>query len=264
MKQELIKPIVKVGNSAGVILPKEWLNGRAKIELVEKPLNIKKDILEILSKYLCDIQGIYLVGSYAREEQTSESDIDVLVITQTLNKKIEQGKYNLILISKNEVENSLKQNIIPLLPMLKEAKPLLNATLIENYKNTSLSKINLKWHIETTKSAMDFVEKDIDISKELNEKNTSDASAYSLVLRLRGVYLVNCLMKNKKWSNKELKLLIKKTTGSLKVYEGYLRVKNKQKSKIKENIPPIEAEKLHTYILKKIKEQKKWLKERKD
>ena len=77
--QELIKPIVKFGNSAGVILPREWLNGKAKIELVEKPLNINKDILEILEPYFNDIQGIYLVGSYARGEQTQESDIDVLV-----------------------------------------------------------------------------------------------------------------------------------------------------------------------------------------
>ena len=79
MKQELIKPIVKVGNSAGIILPKEWLNGKEKVELIETPKDIKKELLEVLDSYLPDIIGIYLTGSYARGEETPESDIDILV-----------------------------------------------------------------------------------------------------------------------------------------------------------------------------------------
>ena len=46
MKQELIKQIVKVGNSAGVILPREWLNGKARIELIEKAIQFGKAMLE--------------------------------------------------------------------------------------------------------------------------------------------------------------------------------------------------------------------------
>ena len=58
MGQELIKPIVRVGNSAGIVLPREWLNGKAKVELIEKPIDIKRDILEILEPYLEDVVGI--------------------------------------------------------------------------------------------------------------------------------------------------------------------------------------------------------------
>ena len=32
---KLIKQIVKVGNSAGVILPKEWYGGKARVEFIE-------------------------------------------------------------------------------------------------------------------------------------------------------------------------------------------------------------------------------------
>ena len=46
---ELIKPIIRVGNSAGVILPKEWLNGEAKIRLISKPKNIEKFVLQKFS-----------------------------------------------------------------------------------------------------------------------------------------------------------------------------------------------------------------------
>ena len=134
MKQELIKPVVKLGNSAGIVLPKEWYGGKAKVKLIKKPLNINKDVLEILEPYLYDIQGIYLVGSYARGEQTEKSDVDVVIVTNKINKKIEQGNYNLILISQEEVENSLNNNVLPILPMLKEAKALLNKDLISGYK----------------------------------------------------------------------------------------------------------------------------------
>ena len=85
--EKLIKPIVKVGNSAGVILPKEWLNGQASVKLVSRPISIKKDVLEILSPYLDEVIGAYLVGRYARDEETEKSDVDVLVVTNKTSKK---------------------------------------------------------------------------------------------------------------------------------------------------------------------------------
>ena len=45
---ELIKNTIRVGNSAGVLLPKEFLNTQVKVVL--QPLNIEKDVIEILSK----------------------------------------------------------------------------------------------------------------------------------------------------------------------------------------------------------------------
>src|SRR3989344_2268778 len=149
-KQELIKPIVRVGNSAGVILPREWLNGKVRVELVERPLNIKKDILEILDDYLEEIVGIYIVGSYARGEQTKESDVDVLVITNRINKRLEKKHYEIIMTTKDVVEDEMKRNVLPLLPMIKEAKVLMNSDLIEKWKKTELTKKNLKPHIELT------------------------------------------------------------------------------------------------------------------
>ena len=52
--------------------------------------------------------------------------------------------------------------------------------------------------------------------------------------------------------------LIKKISGSLKAYEGYLRVKDDGPER--EELPILEAEKLYDYILKKIKEHEKWAK----
>ena len=260
MKQELTKKIVRVGNSAGVILPREWLNGKAKIELVEKPLDIKKDVLEILDSYLDDVVGIYIVGSYARGEQTDRSDVDVLGITNNTNKTIDRNKYFIILISEDKVKTALEKNIIPLLPMLKEAKALINDKLIEKYRETKLTKKNLKWHIELTKSALNVNKAMIDLDKE-TDANCNDSVAYSLILRLREAYLVDCIMKNKMWSNKELLRMIKDISGSTKAYEGYLRAKDDKK--MEDNLPREEAERLLNYLYKKIEEHRKWVKRRK-
>jgi len=261
MKQELIRPIVKVGNSAGVILPREWLNGKAKIELISKPLNIKKEVIEILDPYLENIVGIYLTGSYARGEQTAESDIDVLAITNIINKKVTDGKYNIILVQKSKLEENLKINIMPLLPMLIEAKPIMNRELLDKLKDIQLTQSNLRGHLEIVNSGLAVNKEFIKLNKELKE-GAGDANAYSLVLHLRSVYIVDCLIKNKLWSTKGLLSLIKKITGSVRTYEGYLRVKN-NKGKEKE-LPIEEAENLYNYILIRIKEQEKWLKVKKE
>ena len=230
-EQELIKPIIRVGNSAGVVLPKEWINGKARIQLIEKPLNIKADVLEIIDNYLSDVKGIYLVGSYARGEESADSDVDVLVITNKLNKKIDKGKYNIILISEDNIKDALEKNILPILPMLREANVILNEYLIKDYKKTSLTKKNLKWHIDTTKSAMKMNKISIELNDEENEK-VSDNIMYSLVLRLRELYIVDCLI-NKKNSNKnDFLKLIRRITGSIDSYEAYVRSKNGRKKKI--------------------------------
>ncbi len=260
MGNELIKQIVKVGNGAGVILPKDWYGGRAKIELLEKPLDIKKDILEILDSYLNNVLGIYIVGSYARGQQKEHSDVDVLVITSNINKKINKGKYEIILVSKENIENALKKNVLPILPMLKESRAILNKDLISEYAKTPLTKRNMKWHIETTKSAMKVNESFIEdyIKK---KKNCGDEISYSLILRLREVYIIDCMIKGKMWGSKEFLNLIKNISGSLIAYEGYLRVKRNLKRK--EKLPVSEAEKLKNYIFLKIREHEEWLIKRK-
>jgi len=258
---ELIKNTIRLGNSAGVLLPKEFLNTQVKVVL--QPLNIEKDVLNILSerKILPNVLGIYVVGSYARKEQTIESDVDILVITDNLNDKIEKGKYDLIIVSKDLVDEKMRKNILPLLPMMIEAKPIVNKSLLNDYVKTLLSIYNLKWHIDTTKSAMNVVEEYIQIAEKTGKK-VNDAASYSLILRLRTIYIIDCLKKGKLWTKKEFLGLVKGVSGSLTAYERYLESKNKN---TKEFILPVkEAKKLMDYNNKKIKEIEKWLKEKKE
>jgi len=259
MGEIIEKETIKMGNSSAVLLPKSWMNSKVKIELIRKPLNIKQDIFEILNPYLEDVLGIYLVGSYARGEEARESDVDILVITNKTNSKIEHGKYNIILVSLENMEKELKKNIFPLLPMLIEAKSILNSKIIKQNKDIKLTKENLKFHLDTTKSAIEISKKFIDLAESDKEK-ISDSVAYSLILRLRGVYIVECLRKKKLWSKKEFLNLIQRISGSLIAHKGYLRVKNNGNAK--EELNREKARMLYDYIKKKIAEQEKWIKRR--
>jgi len=257
---ELIKKTIRVGNSAGVLLPKEFLGKEVKIVL--QPLNIQKEVLELLSrkKILPQVLGVYLTGSYARGEQTIESDIDILVITDKIDSSIKEGKYDLTLVSEKALDDKMKKNIFPLLPMMIEAKPLINQALLNEYINTSLSRKNLGWHLETTKSAMKVVNEFIKLSNKTGDA-VGDSIAYSLILRLRTIYIIDCLKNKRKWSKKEFLELIKKIAGSLKSYERYLESKNKNTKEYK--LSAKEAKKLMSYNDKKINEIEKWLKEKK-
>jgi len=242
---ELIKQITKAGNSSNVLLPREWLGGIARVELIEKPIDIVEDTIRILKPYLKDILGIYLVGSYARNEETKKSDIDILVITKKLNQKIKNGKYEIILISKDNLDKAMKENIMPLLPMIKEAKPILNEGLINEYKEIKPNKENLKWIIEITKSSKKLNEQAIKLSKELKE-NISDGIIYSIILGLRSIYTINCLKDNKIPTKKGLMNLLNKITNSEEPYNAYLR--SKEDKSDKKVISPEIAEKLNGAI----------------
>ena len=197
------------------------------------------------------------MGSYARGDCNNKSDIDVIGITTNIDKKIKKGKYEIMLISSENLKNDLVKNVIPLLPMLKEAIPIINKGFIEPYKSYSLTRHNLKWHIETTISALKIIKESIDFAKEEDEE-ISDNVAYSLILRLRGVYIVKCMIQNKIANNSELIKIIKSLSGSTDIYQAYQRSKSNLRSK--KIVSVKEAESIYNYVNTVIEEQKEWIK----
>ena len=75
MEKGIVKTVGKWGNSAGILLPREWLGNQVKIILIDRTSEIKKEVLSMLDDCLEDMIGIYLVGSYARGEQQEDSNI---------------------------------------------------------------------------------------------------------------------------------------------------------------------------------------------
>jgi predicted nucleotidyltransferase len=205
MKELLIKPIVKVGNSAGVILPREWLNGKARIELYEEPLDINKDVLELIKDYMEDIMGVYLVGSYSRNEQEEDSDIDILVISNSIKKEIISGRYNISIYTLDSIEKTLKNNVLMILPRLLEAKVIFNKSLLERLKNQKINKESFKEFIDSSKRILKINKDLFNIDKKLDKNNI-----YSLILRLRGFFIISCLINRKPYSKAGFKSYLEK------------------------------------------------------
>ena len=227
MQNEIIKQAFKLGNSAGVLLPIAWKDKKVAIKLIDK--SISQEIFEILEEknLLKKVIGIFLAGSYARGEETESSDIDILVVTDSINKQIKKGKYEIILISKDKFKKAIIKSLY-LASLISEAKAILNEDFLNYWKNKAPD-ISIKKHLDEIKSITRINERMIEIDEEL-EENVLDETLYSVVLRLRELYLIECLKNAKKPTNKEFIDLIRKI-GSEESYNAYLRIKNNLKSK---------------------------------
>ncbi|MEK6812198.1 MAG: nucleotidyltransferase domain-containing protein [Nanoarchaeota archaeon] len=240
----------QVGNSSGVLLPKEWLNKKVVVTLVEPDeREILRRVIEILydENILTDSLGIYLIGSHARnkEEVDFESDIDILVITENTNKEIDKDNYQINIISKPMLLKSLKEHPFHHFPMIYEAKTLLNSGLLSVYKNLQID-LKSKF-LKDTKKVLKISERRINLDKKLGKEKTGDAVAYSLILRLRALYIIEKIEKKQMWSKKEFLSLIGKITGNLEVYERYLHAK-RYESRKDYSIETKDAEKIIKYI----------------
>ncbi|MBU2523500.1 MAG: DUF2080 family transposase-associated protein [Nanoarchaeota archaeon] len=247
---EITRNVSRWGNGAGILLPKEWVGKEAKVILIDRTLQIKKEVFDILSDYLEGIIGIYLVGSYARNEQTESSDIDIIAISKDTRKEIISGKYHLSIVTLEGIKRVIKKNPILILPRLYEAKPILNNSLLEEITSTKIRKESFKGFIEETSRI-------IKINKgllQLEEKYSDLNIIYSLILRLRGIFLIKNILEKKKYSNKLfLRWLFEELKESINdLWEGYKIIKEDKKTKI--NITIEKAKKLLSLLEKEVKE----------
>ena len=202
-----IKKAVKAGNSSAVILPRAWLNREVRVELVKKnPKEILFDVIDIAKRYIFNLEeiiGIYLVGSYARKEEGRNSDIDILVITNNIDKEmIKEGIYSILIVSKDLVEQKLKYDLFPIGSMIKEAKPLINRAYLSSLK-VRVSKENVRWYIDTTKEKLDLIREILD-----KKRDVENRVVYTLVLRVRTLHIIQKMIRNKPYYKKDFISLI--------------------------------------------------------
>lgn len=244
--ETIIKKTRELGTSAGVILPRSWLNRQVAVTLflptIEK---ISCDVMEIISskKLNEDVKGIYLVGSYARGEEDEESDIDILIITGKSKGLIKQDNYEVTVLPEDYFSKSIKDNL-NYISYVSEAKTIINKELIDKYKGAK--NINKKKILSEIKRVIE-INKDAVITYDNSKKKVPDGIIYSLVLRLRELYILKCLLSKKKHSKKEIKEVVGEEN-----YKAYQRVKEEKEEK--NSISPKEA-------MEMIELSEKWLKE---
>src|SRR3989344_6548981 len=210
----ILKKTIKSGNASAVVLPKAWLNKRVKVEVVEKTKQeILYDVLDIVKSKIdsSEIIGVYLVGSYARKEEEKISDIDILIITEKKDLEIiKDNNYEILTVSLSLLNYKLRESLFPIGTMLKEAVPLLNSKFLKDIK-IEVTRKNIKWFLDITKKSLKLVKDSINrIEKKKPQGLLSDAVAYSLILSLRTIYMINCLKNKKLYTKSEfIQLIIK-------------------------------------------------------
>ena len=258
-----IKRAVKAGNSSAVILPRAWLNKEVRVELMKKtPEIILADVIGILNRHIIlnEVIGIYLVGSYARGDEDENSDIDILVITHDIDKEIiKEGIYNILIVSSKLLNQKLNQDLFPVGQMIKEAKSLLNSNYLSQLEVNVTNK-NINWYLDTTEDKLNIIKKVIDKTRKTN-KSLSDKIAYTLILRIRTLYIIKKLLKNQNYSKKDFIKTIESISIGKNAYERYLAVKNNLEEK--KIISIGEVERLYAYLARQLAEVKGLLKGRK-
>jgi hypothetical protein len=92
MTIELIKKAIRVGNSAGVLLPKKFLGAEVKITIIKKAINYKKISLKILSPYLEDIEAACILET---------SPLEIIAITTNTKKILKNSQIKISFVPKN-------------------------------------------------------------------------------------------------------------------------------------------------------------------
>lgn len=221
--EKIIKKAREVGTGAGVLLPRDWLGKNVSVQLVTLSAEeIAEKLIKILLKkeILNHALGIYLIGSYARNEQEISSDIDILVITDNTNSLISEDNFEIICISQENIEKNLKNNLYYIIA-LKEAKPLFNQQLLDFLRN----KINLKEF--NYKKNLKEIKQIIQLNKKLLSQEDSglvNDIIYSLILRVKELYLLTCLKQGKMPLKKDFLNIITK-----KIYRAYQEIKENKK-----------------------------------
>ena len=252
------KLVQKFGNSSHVVLPKEYIGRRIRFVTEPKTFqDIKSEIINILKPYLENIIGVYLYGSYARNEQTIDSDIDVLVITSTKFKIIDKvDSYTIISTTIEGLENTLNNNAVLILPIIKEAKTIINPDLLNKHENYKFTKNNTKNFINSSKRILELNKKGLDLDFE------TGSLVYSLILRIRGLLMIKLMLNNKLYSKSLLFHYLENNFERDKIDELY-KIYNSEKNdiKVKESniITKADMGRLLTIAGKLLKEVKKLL-----
>lgn len=229
---QMLKNVSRWGNGAGVLLPKEWVGQQVKVILIDRTSNIRKEVLDILSPYLEDIIGVYLTGSYARGEQESDSDIDIVAISRNTKKEVRSGKYHISIITLEGAKRTLDKNPIHILPRLFEARPILNESLLDELKKAKITLASFKGFFEESESIISICDEFLRLDKEQGRTRLdSEQILYPLMLRLRGLFLIRSLLHKQKYSKEKfIKSLALEWTEAKRVYSIYKNIRDGKKS----------------------------------
>lgn len=229
---KIIKKVVEIGNGAAVYVSKEYVGKEVTIIFPENTQELKKRILNSLIEFMPNIIGVYLFGSYARGEQTEDSDIDVLIIVQEKDERIKavlQGM-DIRIITLETIKRSIANFPVLIIPILRESIPLFNKNLLDDLNSIKINFSKFNWSFSEIKRIIKIIEG----YSELRQNEMSGDFIYSLIMRVRVCYLIECLIHNKKFTNKAIEVLLSNNGFDIEeinnFFNIYKKIRNDQES----------------------------------
>ena len=208
IKEQIVKTVVPSGNGGAVWVPKSWLGQEVVVTLPEKPkFELKERIIHLLEPYLKDIVSVGIYGSYARKEQTKDSDIDVLIITKDKDVKPNFKSENIDITSFpiEKFKKAIEKYPAMYYNMVQEAEPLFNAYVLEELKGIKIGKENFLIYLKETREHIKSSVELIDLDKLDYTYLKSYSVLYSSILRLKGLFTIRSILQKKVYSNKNFK-----------------------------------------------------------
>ncbi len=240
----IIKEVKPFGNGAQIVVPKGWIGRKIIIELKTKDIeDIQKDIINNI-KDLSKVVSIVLIGSYAREEQLMESDVDIVIFC--IEKlKIDLPNYHIILVNVNKLKEEIILNPALFKSILDEGVVILNSNFLNNIK---INNAAIKKYKKDCYDAYLLNKEFINLDKKQNA--LSPSIIYSIILRLRSLFI----LKNKYLFKEFRSWLIKNNIQEFdKLYNIYKSVRD---NKILKNIDYKlinEVEKANEFLCEQLK-----------
>lgn len=245
-QEQIIRMVKSFGNGAHVFVPKEWA-GEQILVIKPQKKGLKERIVSELDTYLDSIVGVYLYGSYARGEQKEDSDIDLFVITHE-KIKIKAKGFEIVCLKQNEIEKAIKIEPLLMYSIFSEAKAIINSKLLEEIKSKYIVKLkDFEPFFKDTQRMIKVNGEFLDSEK--SKILSSEAIIYSLVLRLRGLFIIHSILKGRKYSHKLFKSWIKSKLPEVdfsSIYGAYRSSKNDEK--IKQKIKTADIKKLLEFL----------------
>ncbi|MGK0208874.1 MAG: hypothetical protein ACI83O_000133 [Patescibacteria group bacterium] len=213
---QLERVVKQFGTGAMVVLPKSMIGVTVTVDVVSPDLTaIKEAVWHMVDGFMSKVEAIAVVGSYAKGEQTAESDIDVVVIASGISKRMKVGKYEITVVDRQAIFDMHVIERVTMYYMLKESVSLLNEGLILELRNSLAPDQKL------IDSVLEFVEGKIkgfnEVLEVLKDEKQLPELSYSLMLYVR----LLCLLLGDGQVYEESK--------GGEVYSEYVKVKNDKK-----------------------------------
>ena len=224
MEAKMVQPF---GNSGHVILPKEYVGKRMRFLVEPKTIqDVKEELFQMLLPHIEKVEGVYLYGSYARNEQTASSDVDALILASEKFPLPKKQNYSILILTKEELEAAIEKRPILILPIIREAKGLLHGAYLERYKEMPLKKTAIIKFLDETAKILAINRQGAALSFE------TGSLVYSLILRIRSMVIIQCLLQRQPYSKNELYSILEKGgLSKVQVNEAYAIYANEREGR---------------------------------